>query len=65
MKRQIACILALALLILALAASAPARRQEEDEPTALAYYLAERDSARGGDAPAPGTNRHSSRLRCP
>ena len=50
MKRQIACILALALLILALAASAPARRQEEDEPTALAYYLAEGDSARGGDA---------------
>ncbi len=50
MKRQIACILALALLILALAASAPARRQEEDEPTALAYYLAEGDPARGGDA---------------
>lgn len=50
MKRRIACILALSLLILALAASSPARRPEEDEPTALAYYLAEGDPARGGDA---------------
>ncbi len=50
MKRWIACILAVTLLILLLATSAPAHRQEESGPTAQAYYLAEGESARGGDA---------------
>lgn len=53
MKRLIACALALALLAALLAASAPAHRQEESGTAALAYYLAEGESARGGDAIAP------------